>query len=68
MSRQAVRKQVYIRHDQDEVLATIAGETGMTYAEVLRRVIDLGLVDKRVVVTLRHESTQQGETNGSLDA
>lgn len=68
MSRQAVRKQVYIRHDQDEVLATIAGETGMTYAEVLRRVIDLGLVDKRVVVTLRHENTQQGETNGSLDA
>lgn len=68
MSRQAIRKQVYIRHDQDEALAEISGETGMTYAEVLRRVIDLGLADKRVVVTLRHGDGQGEMQNGNPDA
>lgn len=68
MSRQAVRKQVYIRHDQDEVLAGISEETGMTYAEVLRRVIDLGLADKCVVVTLRHKNIQGETENDGIDS
>jgi hypothetical protein len=38
---QMVRKQIYIDHQQEELLKKTAAETGMTEAEIIRQALDL---------------------------
>ena len=51
MTKKTIRKQLHITQRQQQKIDEIKDETGMTEAEIIRRMLDFGIRYKGLIVT-----------------
>lgn len=52
MTKKTIRKQLHITQRQQQEIDKIKDETGMTEAEIIRRMLDFGIRYKDLIVTV----------------